>query len=232
MQRKLLEGAAHMPDPLHVAIEVGPKGKKVVAVARDWPGLSRGAARDDLAIDKVLAYVPRYAKVATRAGLALEASPAEVVERYEGTGSTDFWGISFGHSEFDRQPMSSTELERELALLQACWAEFDDIRGRVSAEMQRGPRGGGRDRDHIVRHVIANEHDWTPRPRGVKASEDIPLADDALRAHRENYCTAIRALHGEGRTAGKWPLRFLIRHTAFHVMDHAWEMEDKDLSEG
>jgi hypothetical protein len=27
-----------------------------------------------------------------------------------------------------------------------------------------------------------------------------------------------------------WTLPFLIRHSAFHVMDHAWEMEDKDLS--
>jgi hypothetical protein len=26
-------------------------------------------------------------------------------------------------------------------------------------------------------------------------------------------------------------LPFLIRHSAFHTLDHAWEMEDKDLSE-
>jgi len=25
-------------------------------------------------------------------------------------------------------------------------------------------------------------------------------------------------------------LRYLIRHTAYHIMDHAWEMEDKDLT--
>jgi len=30
--------------------------------------------------------------------------------------------------------------------------------------------------------------------------------------------------------ARTWPLRFLIRHTAFHTLDHAWEMEDKDLT--
>jgi hypothetical protein len=29
--------------------------------------------------------------------------------------------------------------------------------------------------------------------------------------------------------ARTWPLRYLIRHTAYHTMDHAWEMEDKDL---
>ena len=27
-----------------------------------------------------------------------------------------------------------------------------------------------------------------------------------------------------------WTLPFLIRHSAYHTLDHAWEMEDKDLS--
>jgi hypothetical protein len=36
--------------------------------------------------------------------------------------------------------------------------------------------------------------------------------------------------HAQGKLAGKWPLRYLIRHTAFHTLDHAWEMEDKDLT--
>ncbi|MFN8616134.1 MAG: hypothetical protein U0837_03475 [Dehalococcoidia bacterium] len=218
-----------MSDPLNVAIEIGPKGKKVVAVARDWPGLSRGGANEERAIQRLVEYLPRYSRVAARAGLAFDPGAVSVTERYTGTGSTDFWGISFGHSEFDRQPVSSGELDRELSLLQACWADFDDIRGRVSAEMRKGPRGGGRDRDRIVLHVVACEHGWTPRPRGVKPAEEIPLSDEALRAHRENYCRAIRALHTESRTAGKWPLRYLIRHTAFHAMDHAWEMEDNDL---
>jgi hypothetical protein len=219
-----------MPNPIRVAIEEGPKGKKVVAVARDWPGLSRGAANEALAIEKLLSYVPRYATVAGRAGMTMDANRVEVVERYTGTGSTDFWAISFGHSEFDKQQPTAEEFERELSLMQACWSAFDDIRGRVSAELKKGPRGGGRDRDRIVHHVLANEHDWTPRERGVKPGPEVPIEGEALRQHRENYIAAIRALHAQGRTAGKWPLRFLIRHTAFHTMDHAWEMEDKDLS--
>ena len=215
---------------VQVAIEVGPKGKKVVAVARDWPGLSRGAASEELAIERLRQYFPRYARVAKRAGMMLDDTSIEVVERYQGTGSTDFWGISFGFSEFDRLVQSNDELERELALMQACWAEFDDVRHRVSAELRKGPRGGGRDRDRIVQHTIAVECDWSPsRERGT--SEELPLTGDALRLHRERYCTGIRALHAEGRLAGRWPLRFLVRHTAFHTMDHAWEMEDKDLSQ-
>ena len=30
--------------------------------------------------------------------------------------------------------------------------------------------------------------------------------------------------------ARTWPLRYLIRHTAYHTLDHTWEMEDKDLT--
>lgn len=218
-----------MADKLHVAIEVGPKGKKVAAVARDWPGLSRGAANEDVAVAKLLAYVPRYAAVAALAGQSLEADGAEVVERYEGTGSTDFWGISFAFSEFDRQPVSAEELERELSLLQAAWQYFDDVRGRVSAEMRTGPRGGGRDRDRIVSHVLENEFDWAKQV-GVPREEGADLLDPAtLARHREEYSAGFRAYHREGKSAGKSPLRFLIRHTAFHTLDHAWEMEDKDL---
>lgn len=113
--------------------------------------------------------------------------------------------------------------------MRGCWAEFDDVRSRVSAEMRKGPRGGGRDRDRIVQHTISVEFDWKPRTSRT-GEEQPPSTDEELRLHRESYCTAIRALHAEGRPAGKWPLRFLIRHTAFHTLDHTWEMEDKDLS--
>src|SRR5512146_1776256 len=147
-----------MADELRVTLEIGPKGKKVAAVAPDWPGLERGAKTGEAAIARLQAYLPRYAPVAKLAGMHAEfvaVATVDVVERYPGAGSTDFWGISFGFSGIDRQAMSSEELERDLTLLQACWAFFDGVRSRVSAEMQRGPRGGGRDRDHIVRHTFA-----------------------------------------------------------------------------
>jgi hypothetical protein len=153
----------------------------------------------------------------------------KVVEQYPGTGSTDFWGISFAFSSIDQQTLSAEGLERELTLLRACWAFFDAVRSRVSAEMQKGPRGGGRDRDRIVRHVFANEQDWA-KGLGVHTPDGAMLTDEGLKAHHDAYCQAIRDYHAQGKLAGKWPLRYLIRHTAFHTLDHAWEMEDKDLS--
>jgi hypothetical protein len=217
---------------LRVMLETGPKGKKVVAVAPDWPGLERGAKTEEAAIQALLPYVPRYAAVAKLAGMeagfALDPT-VDVVERYEGTGSTDFWGISFAFSSLDKQAMPDEALERELALMQACWAFFDDVRGRVSAEMKRGPRGGGKDRDRIVRHTFAAELDWA-KGLGVLTPLDDMLTDEGLRAHRDAYCSAIRELHSQGKMARTWPLRFLIRHTAYHALNHAWEMEDKDLT--
>jgi len=125
--------------------------------------------------------------------------------------------------------MSSEALERELSLMRACWAFFDDVRSHVLAEMQRGPHGGGRDRDHIVRHTVAAEQDWAKK-LGVLTPQDAMLTDEVLNAHRNAYGNAIQALHAQGNMARTWPLRYLIRHTAFHTLDHAWEMEDKDLT--
>jgi hypothetical protein len=224
-----------MTKHLKVTLEIGPKGKKVVAFAPDWPGLERGAKTEQAAIERLLSYVPRYAAVTRLAGMedALANAPVvDVVERYPGTPSTDFWGISFAFSSIDEQAVSAKILERELTLMQACWTFFDKVRLRVSAQMQAGPRGGGRDRDRIVRHTFATEQDWATK-LGVLTPDGAMLSSKGLKVHRNAYCQAIRSYHSEGRLAGKvakWPLRFLIRHTAFHTMDHAWEMEDKDLT--
>jgi hypothetical protein len=221
-----------MADNLRVMLEIGPKDKQVVAVAPDWPGLERGAKTGEAAIAQLQAYLPRYTPVANLAGMGVEfaaIATVDVVERYRGTGSTDFWGISFAFSGIDRQVVSSAELERELTLLQACWAFFDEVRSRVSAELQKGPRGGGRDRDRIVRHTLVTEQDWAAK-LGLRTPDGANLTDEGLRAHRDAYRNAIRAFHAQGKLARTWPLRYLIRHTAFHTLDHAWEMEDKDLT--
>ena len=221
-----------MTNRIRVTLEIGPKGKKVVAVAPDWPGLERGAKTGEEAIEKLRSYLPRYSQVAKRAEMDAEfdtIKKVKVVEQYPGTGSTDFWGISFAFSSIDKKNMSADELERGLRLLQACWAFFDAVRGRVSAELRKGPRGGGRDRDRIVHHIFANEQDWA-KGLGVLTPDDAMLTDKGLKAHRTAYCVASRDYHSQGKLAGKWPLRYLIRHTAFHTLDHAWEMEDKDLT--
>src|SRR5260370_29469712 len=154
-------------------------------------------------------------------------STVDMVEHYPGTGSTDFWGISFAFSSIDRQDISSGELERELTLMQACWAFFDDVRVRVSAQMQKGPRGGGRDRDHIAGHTLRVEQEGAEKV-GIPTPQGAMLIDEGLQAPRDAYRNAIRAFHSEGSMARTWPPRYMIRHPAYQALYHALELEDKD----
>jgi len=127
-----------------------------VAFGIDWPGWSRGAKSPELALEMLESYRERYRPVARLAGLGREfeaAGPLEIVEDKVGKGSTDFWGISFSPSAAEHGPMTEAELERGITLLRACWAFFDDVAARVSPDMRKGPRGGGRDRDRIIRHT-------------------------------------------------------------------------------
>lgn len=221
-----------MTDTLRVILEIGQK-RRVVAGAMDWPGLDRWGTSEEEAIDKLLSYVPRYARVAERAGKKsafARARDVEVVERVPGSGSTDYWGIAHVPSQIERDVLSPVDLERRLDLLQACWALFDDVAARVSAELRPGPRGGGWPRDVLIRHVAVNEPEQFSRKIEVRTPREVMLTPDGRAAHRQAYLDAFRAYNAEGKPARTWPIQFLIRRTAHHVMDHAWEMEDRDLS--
>ncbi len=221
--------------PVRTVLERGPKDKRSVAFSLDWPGWSRGAKSADLALETLESYRARYRPIADLAGMADAfdaAGPLEIVEDKVGTGSTDFWGISFTPSAAEQGPMDEAALERGITLLRACWAFFDGVAARVSPEMRKGPRGGGRDRDRIIRHTIRNESEEFAKQVGLRIPDEAALTPDGLRQHREAYVAAMRAYNaGEvTRRMRSWTLAFLIRHSAFHTLDHAWEMEDKDLS--
>ena len=221
--------------PVRTVIEHGTKDKRSVAISIDWPGWERGAKTPDLALEALETYRKRYRVIATLAGMARDfdaAGPLEIVEDRVGTGSTDFWGISFSPSATEQGPMSKAAFERAITLLRASWSHFDDVAARVSPEMRPGPRGGGRNRDRIISHTIRVESlDFAARV-GLRIPEDATLTSDALREYREAYVEAMRA-YNAGEVKGHmitWTLPFLIRHSAYHTLDHAWEMEDKDLS--
>lgn len=206
-----------------------------MAFSLDWPGWSRGAKTAEIALDTLESYRGRYRPVAVLAGMESEfdaAGALDIVEDMIGAGSTDFWGISFLPSSTEHGPMEEAEFERGITLLRACWAFFDGVAARVSPEMRKGPRGGGRDRDQIIRHTIRNESEEFAKQVGLRIPEYAALTPEGLLAHRATYVEAMRAYNaGEiERRMRSWTLPFLIRHSAFHTLDHAWEMEDKDLS--
>ena len=217
---------------LRVILEIGKK-RKVVAAAHEWPGLDRWGTSEDDALAKLTSYLPRYADVAERAGMADEFArqrAPEVIERVPGSSSTDFWGIAHVQSETEREVLPAKDLERRLALLEACWAYFDDTAERVSTELAPGARGGGRTREQIIRHTIANEPEQFSRKIEVRTPREVVLTPDGLAVHRQMYLDAFRAYNAEGKPARTWSIQFLIRRTAQHFMDHAWEMEDRDLT--
>ena len=221
-----------MTDQLRVILEIGKK-RRVVAGAMDWPGLDRWGTSEDDALARLESYLPRYAGVAERAGLASafeHHGPMKVIERVPGSSSTDFWGIAHVPSETEREVLTSSALERRLTLLQAAWDAFHATSTRVSEELRLGARGGGRSRDEIVRHVYASERHNFWRKVGIRHEDGVRLTPDELAALREEYVDTIRAYNAEGKPARSWPIQFLIRRTAQHATDHAWEMEDRDLT--
>jgi hypothetical protein len=220
-----------MTDTLRVILEIGRK-RRVVAGAMDWPGLDRWGTAENDALARLSSYRPRYAGVAERASMGpafARAIEVEVAERVPGSSSTDFWGIAHVPSHIEGVVLSSADLERRLDLLRACWATFDDVAARVSHELRPGSRSAGRSRDQILRHVYGTEPLNFSRKVGVRTELHVVLTPDGLATHRQAYLEAIRTFNADGRPARTWPIQFLVRRTAQHVMDHAWELEDRDL---
>ncbi len=222
-----------MADPVRVMVEMGKK--KTVASAFDWPGWDRSAKSEEEALRVLATYRSRYARVAESAGLANEfgvTGEMEVVERLEGTGMTDFHGVSARSARPEQEQMSDGECERKISVLRACWRYFNDVASRVSPELRKGPRGGGRDRDRIVQHTNGAEIQEFAKKVGVIAAPDVWRNPGDLRAYRDAFCAAIREYNARGETARTWTVQFLMRRCAYHMLDHAWEMEDRDLSNG
>jgi hypothetical protein len=221
-----------MTHPVRVMLEHGKK-KRVVACAFDWPGWDRSTRLGQDAVAVLAVYRPRYAKVAELAGLGSEFAAAgdfEVVEQVEGIGMTDYYGLSGRAATPEHDPMTDAELERKIALLRAAWGTFDAMAARVSAELRKGPRGGGWEKDRIIRHVNGAEIDEFAPKVGVKVPLETRDDPKALLAYRDAVVEGVREHHARGEAARSWALQFLIRRCAWHMLDHAWELEDRDLT--
>lgn len=224
-----------MADPLRVVLEVA--AKRSFASALDWPGWSRGGRSPDDAVQSLLAYAPRFAGVAARAGLPFSpptsTNDLEIVERVKGSGGTEF-GVPGAAASSEAAPVDGPELDRLLALLQASWATLDDAAARAEgATLTTGPRGGGRQLAKIVGHVRDAEVAYLAKlgSRAPAEDEEDPSAPMALL--RSAFVDALAAVtRGEpvaepNRTQSTWPPRYAVRRSAWHALDHAWEIEDR-----
>ena len=215
------------PTPTSVYVETG--GKRVFACAVDWPGWCRVAKSEDLALETLAAYAPRYAPVAERAGIRFPTIATDdlvVVERVAGSTTTDF-GVPGSVTKGDARPIGGEEAERVAALVEASWRTFDEVVAGAPPELRKGPRGGGRDRDRIVEHVLGAEVAYA-RKLGLRHRQ--PDRDDtgAIAALRSDILQVLRSeSKGEPVVEKGWPVRYAARRVAWHVLDHAWEIEDR-----
>ena len=213
------------PARLEVAIEAG--ARKVFASALEWPGWSRAAKTEHEAIERLLDYAPRFAPVAQAAGLAFPQSfEAAVIERSTGGSGTDF-GVPGPAPAADARPADEPGAARLVAIVAAAWTTFDAIAAGAPAELRKGPRGGGRDRDKMVNHVV--EADWYyARELGLKARQPGPGDRVAVEASRAAVLVILgRPSDGEPLGGRTWTQRYAARRIAWHALDHAWEMQDR-----
>ena len=99
-------------------------------------------------------------------GVPFEPGDYEVVERTEGAGGTDF-GVPSSITDLDRRPVDVAEAERQARLVKAAWTVLARVAAGAPAELRKGPRGGGRDRDKMVGHVAESEG-YYAREIGIK----------------------------------------------------------------
>ena len=202
-----------MPTPVY--LEVGKK--TVFACSFDWPGWARKAKTEEAALEALAAYAERYRPVTEAAGVRFPKSAGanlEVIERVKGDATTDF-GVPHVPAAADSTPLTKAQAERLASLVAATWRIFDSVVDVSPAELRKGPRGGGRDRDKIVAHVVDAENAYF-RKVGVKDGRDAFL--EGLRAARQPQPEL---------STKSWPWRYTARRVAWHVLDHAWEMEDR-----
>ena len=159
------------------------------------------------------------------AKLAKVPFPAEahfdVVERLKGNATTDFGAPGIPAKDEVRR-MSAQEAERMRDLLAACWKYLDEVVKTAPNSLRKGPRGGGRDRDPMFEHVLGAEAGYV-RYAGARLKQPDGRDAAAVRVFRKAILEAFADPGGETR----WPVPYLTRRTAWHALDHAWEIEDR-----
>ena len=222
---------------MEVYLEVGPK--RTFACALDWPGWCRSGKTDTDALAALVGYGPRYAAaIGPDWGFAphLTADDLEIVERLRGGRGTDF-GAPSVPAAADVRPVDPAELARLSGILRAAWAAFDAAAASAPGqELRKGPRGGGRALDKIVAHVAEAEDAYLWRLGGSARDavrSDVHGQDRALAVREVAIRTMADRVQGvplpenPRRTAALWSVRYYARRSAWHALDHAWEIEDR-----
>lgn len=220
---------------INVFAEIGKK--RIFVGAPDWPGWCRSGRDEKTALQALIDYGPRYAQVLHAGEIEFQAptgiSALIVTERHEGNATTDF-GAPVIMLDADPEPIERREFERLQTLLPACWQAFDSAVQRATGKaLRKGPRGGGRDLEKIIDHVLEADRGYLARLAWKHKREGGINRVEALSRTRQAILKALEvAVYGELPEKGPrggiiWPARYFIRRVAWHVLDHAWEIDDR-----
>jgi hypothetical protein len=224
--------AAAKPKNQAVPVYLEAGTTRVFACSLDWPGWCRRAKTDEEALDALAAYAPRYAVVAKRAGLRFPAAAHltfDVVEQIPWRGGKAFSYVDFGAlgsaARLDSEPLSAAQAKRLAALVEAAWGELDDVVASAPPQLRKGPRGGGRHRDAVFAHVVGAE---TAYARKLGVRQKAPQDRDEIATVRAGILAAISGARAGVPASDKgWLPRYAARRIAWHVLDHAWEIQDR-----
>ncbi len=218
-------------DQIDVYLEIGKK--RTFAGAVDWPGWCRSGRDEETALQALVECGPRYASIVRTAGLRLlpPSSTAEfhVIEKLVGNATTDF-GAPDSAPSSDTKSINEAELERFQSLLEAAWAKIDQAASTAAGKaLRKGPRGGGREVEEIVQHVQGAEIAYLGRIGGrLDPSEKSDPAKIRQAVLQALSTAAKRTGEAYGPRGGKlWEARYFVRRVIWHVLDHAWEIEDR-----
>jgi hypothetical protein len=207
-----------------IYVELG--GKKAIAWSLEWPGWCRIRTSEEAAVQALIDTAPRYGLIAQRAGISFVPGDLVVVERLPGDTNTA-WGVPSVLASAETRPIDTTTAQRNVALLRASWDILEEVIAASPSQLRKGPRGGGRDRDEILGHVIEAERAYA-RKIGVRHKPFEMNDKSALKAMREEIAALLsKPSSGEPLVSGGWNASYAIRRMVWHVVDHIWEIEDR-----
>jgi hypothetical protein len=220
---------------MNVYLEVGTK--KTFAGAVEWPGWCRSGRNEESALQALFEYGARYARVLRTSRLGFK-SPADisdfvVIERLKGNATTDFGAPGLAPSS-DSEPVSAEELRQFQKLLKACWRALDAAAKTAEGKsLQTGPRGGGRQLEGMIEHVLESSEGYLKQVGWKIARREADKSNAQLEQIRQATLKALTAsargeIPAQGPRGGvRWSPRYFVRREAWHILDHVWEIEDR-----
>ena len=227
---------------IKVVVESGKK--RTFACALEWPGWCRSGRDEKLALEALIGYGPRYAKVLRlaptgihREDIKFQAPDAAaeylVAERIAGNATTDF-GAPAVALDSENLPIDQEQYEQFETILRACWRTFDDaLQQAAGKELRKGPRGGGKNLEKIIEHVLEADRNYLGRLAWKHKRDRGMDWMDQLDQTRVAVLSALQVARDKGlpdqgpRGGVIWLPRFFVRRVAWHILDHAWEIEDR-----